>query len=44
MKGRRRDKEGFLSLEINETWIVSVCHSEGEWPRLKIEVPLNEEQ
>jgi hypothetical protein len=33
MKGRRQVKEGFLSLE---TWIVYVCHSEGEWTRQKI--------
>ena len=26
-------KEGFLSLKKNETWIVYVCHSEGEWAR-----------
>jgi hypothetical protein len=30
MKGRRQVKEGFLSLETIETWIVNVCHSEGE--------------
>jgi hypothetical protein len=30
MKGRRQVKEGFLSLETIETWIVYVCHSEGE--------------
>jgi hypothetical protein len=41
MKGRRRVKEGFLSLETIETWIVFVCHSEGEWARHKIEVLLN---
>ena len=29
-------KEGFLSLETSETWIAYVCHSEGEWARLKI--------
>jgi hypothetical protein len=38
MKGRRQVKEGFLSLETIETWIVYVCHSEGD----KIfAVPLN---
>jgi hypothetical protein len=31
MKGRRQVKEGFLSLESIETWIMYVCHSEGEW-------------
>jgi hypothetical protein len=36
MKGRRQVKEGFLSLETIETWIVYVCHSEGEWVRQKI--------
>uniref|UniRef100_A0A8C8ICP5 TLDc domain-containing protein n=1 Tax=Oncorhynchus tshawytscha TaxID=74940 RepID=A0A8C8ICP5_ONCTS len=30
MKGRRQVEEGFLSLETIETWIVYVCHSEGE--------------
>jgi hypothetical protein len=33
MKGRRQVKEGFVSLE---TWIVYVCHSEGEWARQKM--------
>ena len=33
MKGRRLVKEGLLSLETIETWIVYVCHSEGEWAR-----------
>jgi hypothetical protein len=28
---RRQVKEGFLSLETIETWIVYVCHSEVEW-------------
>jgi hypothetical protein len=37
MKGRRQVKE-FLSLEI---WIVYVWHSEGEWTRPIILVPLN---
>ena len=32
MKGRRRVKEGFLSLETSETWIVYV----GEWARQHI--------
>jgi hypothetical protein len=41
MKERRQVKEGFLSLETNETWIVYVCHSEYECLRQKIEVPLN---
>ena len=31
MKRRRQVKEGLLSLETIETWIVYVCHSEGEW-------------
>ena len=39
---RRHVKPGFLSLETIETWIVSVVHSEGEWARETIEVPLNE--
>jgi hypothetical protein len=38
MKGRTQVKEGFLSLG---TWIVYVCHSEGECARQYIEVPLN---
>jgi hypothetical protein len=33
MKGRRQVEEGVLSLE---TWIVYVCHSEGEWARQNI--------
>jgi hypothetical protein len=41
MKGRRQVEEGFLSLETIETWIVYVCHSEGEWARENIDVPLN---
>ena len=41
MKGRRQVKEGFISLETIATWIVYVCHSEGEWASPKIEVPLN---
>ena len=28
--------KGFLSLETIETWIVYVCHSEGEWARQKM--------
>ena len=28
-------KGGFLSLET-ETWLVNVCHSEGEWERLDL--------
>jgi hypothetical protein len=36
MKGRRRVKEGFLSPEKIETWIVCVYHSEGEWARQNI--------
>ena len=28
MKGRRQIKEGFLSLETIEAWIMNVCHSE----------------
>ena len=35
------ETERFLSLETFETWIVYVCHSEGEWARQKIEVFLN---
>jgi hypothetical protein len=31
MKGRRQVKGGFLSLETIETWIVYVCHLDGEW-------------
>ena len=38
---RRHVKEGFVSLETIQTWIVYVCHSEGKWARQKIEVPLN---
>jgi hypothetical protein len=41
MKGKRQLKESFLSLKTTETWIVYVCHSEGEWARQNIEVPLN---
>jgi hypothetical protein len=37
----RRQVKGFLSIETIETWIVYVCHSEGEWARQNIEVPLN---
>ena len=40
-EGGRQVKEGFLSLEKIETWIVYVCHSEGEQARQNIEVPLN---
>jgi hypothetical protein len=29
-------KEGLLSLETIETWIVYVLHSEGEWARQNI--------
>ena len=36
MKGRRQVKEGFLSLEAIETWIVHVCHSEVELARQNI--------
>jgi hypothetical protein len=35
LKGRRQVKECILSLETIETWIVYVCHSEGEWARQK---------
>ena len=35
MKGRRQVKEAFLCFETIETWIVYVCHSEGEWARHK---------
>jgi hypothetical protein len=41
MKGIRQVKGGFLSLETIETWIVYVCHSEGEWVRLNLKVALN---
>jgi hypothetical protein len=41
MMGRRQVKEGFLSLETIETWIVYVRHSEGVGSRQNIEVPLN---
>ena len=30
------ETKGFLSLEIFETWIVCMCHSEGEWARQNI--------
>jgi hypothetical protein len=33
MKGRRQVKEGFLSIETIEIWIVYVCDSESEWAR-----------
>jgi hypothetical protein len=33
MKGRIPVKDGFLGLE---TWIVFMCHAEGEWARQKI--------
>jgi hypothetical protein len=36
MKGRRQVKDGFLSLETVETWIVYVCRSEGELARQNI--------
>ena len=36
MKGRRQVEKGLLSLETIESWIVYVCHSEGEWARHKI--------
>ena len=36
MKGKIQIKEGFLNLETIETWIVYVCHSEGERARQKI--------
>jgi hypothetical protein len=41
MKGRRQVKEGFLSLETSETWVLFECHSEGEWARQNIYVPLS---
>jgi hypothetical protein len=41
MKGRRQVKGVFLSIETIETWIVYVCHSEGEWETQHFEVPLN---
>jgi hypothetical protein len=37
----RQVKEGFLSLETIDIDCVCVCHSEGEWDRNNIEVPLN---
>jgi hypothetical protein len=36
MKGSRQVKEGFLSLETIETWIVYVCHLEGGLARQNI--------
>jgi hypothetical protein len=30
-EGGRQVKEGFLSLDTVETWIVYVCHSEAKW-------------
>ena len=33
MKRRQQVKDRFLSLETIETWIVYVCHSEGEFER-----------
>jgi hypothetical protein len=41
MKWRRQVKEGFLSIEATDTWIVYVCHSEGKRARTYIELPLN---
>jgi hypothetical protein len=41
MKGRRQVKESFLSLETIGTLIVYVYHSEGEWARQNIPLPLN---
>jgi hypothetical protein len=38
MNGGRQVKEVFLSLETIGTWIVYVCHSEGEWARQKIKI------
>jgi hypothetical protein len=35
MKGRKQVKEEFLNLEKIKTWIVYVCHSDGEWARPK---------
>jgi hypothetical protein len=35
-EGGRQVKEGFLSLETTEPWIVHVYHSEGGWTRQKI--------
>ena len=37
----RQVKQGFLSFETIETWIVYVCDSEGKWARQNLEVPLN---
>jgi hypothetical protein len=41
MKGRRQVKEGFVTLDTIEKWIMYVCHSEGEQARQTIEVLLN---
>jgi hypothetical protein len=38
MKGRRHVKESFLCLETIETWIVYMCHSEGEWAGQNVSV------
>ena len=38
--GRRQVKEEFLSRETIETWIVYVCHWEGECARQNIEMSL----
>jgi hypothetical protein len=40
MKGRRQVKEGCLSLETIETWIMCVI-SEVEWARQNTKLPLN---
>jgi hypothetical protein len=36
MKGRRQVKEGFLSLETIDTWIVYVWHLEGDRVRQRM--------
>jgi hypothetical protein len=41
MKGKSQVKEGFLSLQTIKTWIVYVCHSEGEWESQNVDEHLN---
>jgi hypothetical protein len=36
MKRKKQVKEGFLNLQIIETWIVYVSYSEGKWARQNI--------
>jgi hypothetical protein len=35
-EGEETGLRRFLSLKTSETWIVYVCHSEGEWARQNI--------